>query len=162
MRLILKRHNYPHTHTHVQPSRMQDADLPSVSIHITLRTSSGWLSAVAAALALSAFSLSSSITRFRMSSMLLLFNCSVCVEGSSAPNWKSDNWLQGELLVARPTAAGWELGSLPTCATCCPGDCSSWSCGAGTGGSPGRVLSWLEGKLVFDWTGVGGRVMEGG
>lgn len=65
-----------------------------MSIQITLRTSSDWLSAfaaAAAALALSAFSLSSSITLFRMSSMLLLFNCSVCVEGSSAPNWKSNN-----------------------------------------------------------------------
>lgn len=153
--------------THVQPKRMYD-DIPSMSIQITLRTSSDWLSAfaaaAAAALALSAFSLSSSITLFRMSSMLLLFNCSVCVEGSSAPNWKSNNWLQGESFAMRLTVAGRELGSISSSATCCPGDSSSWSCGAsagGTGGSPGWVLSWLEAKLVFDWTESGGCVTGG-
>lgn len=68
-----------------------DVDISSVIIQITLRTSSDWLSVLAAALAFSAFSRSSSMTLLRMSSMSLPSNGSVCVRGSDVLIWKSNN-----------------------------------------------------------------------
>lgn len=85
--------------------------------------------------------------------MSLVFNWAVGVKGSSALIWKSNNSFRDELLILRSTGSGCELGSFSSSGTCDSGNVAPWSCevSSGTCGCSGRLLSWLEGKLVLGY-----------
>lgn len=97
---------------------------------VTPSSASDWFPA-ASFHALLAFSLSSSMTSFRISSMSLLWV--FCARAaSSAEIWKSNSWVQGE------ATSGWKLESLPPSVASPPG------------GSRGRPLSWLRARPILD------------